>query len=114
MESVRQFVAKYKELLESNLISPRFIINVDESAAAPGSQHFVQAVNAISDSRSGQVMPPVDSLKTVLPFINAEGQVLMLVLIYANVHAEAAQQAKPIYYTPDKPATRSSFPLYYS
>ena len=38
----------------------------------------------------------------------------MLVLIFANVHDDENQQAKPIYYLPDEPPTKDNFPIYYA
>lgn len=114
LEHVETFVETYKELLQQYDLKPELIINVDESGAAPGPQNLPQTINAVSGGRCGQVMPPVDTLKTVLPFVNAAGRVLMLVLIFANVHDDENQQAKPIYYLPDEPPTKDNFPIYYA
>lgn len=111
---ITPFIAKYKEVMSSKKLQPHLVFNVDESGAAPGPQHLRKTLNAIGLARSGQATGPTDSLRTVLPFVNAAGEVVMLVLIFKKVAATDTSRGMPIYYDPSRPMTRKAFPFYYA
>jgi len=97
-EHLLGFLVKYKELLERKALRPEFILNVDESGAKPGPQHITKTINTVGKARSGQATPDTEPLRTVLPFVNAAGQVIMLVLIFKKAHASDHSAGKPIYF----------------
>jgi hypothetical protein len=116
VDSVEGFLKCYEE--ELSKIPPDrldLIINADESGIAPGPQHDTRVITARADPNGGPLLIPVDTVKTVLPFVTAAGTVLMVVLIFANVHKSDQKNCTPIY-VDDSRGTRDRplFPVLYA
>jgi len=107
-----EFLKRYNSFLKVCKKAP---IDLTNQAIAPGPQHDKAVVTTRGSISSGPALAPTDPLKTVLPFINAAGRVIMLVLIFANVHGDDGQLPKPVYHDSDLGTnTRSRFPILYA
>ena len=113
-EAVTEFVSRLDQLLQSYNIKPEFFINADETGAASGPQHLPKTINTTETNHNNVAMTPSDDLRTVLPFIAANGKVWMVVLIFASGSNTEDHKIKNVFVDSSSRITRGNFPIFYA
>lgn len=113
-KNMMDFADQVEDLLSEVSFQAKFVINADESPVAPMNPTFAPVASSPMAPKVNQLRWNKDDLRTVVPFLGADGTVWMVVLIFARVHGSENADSKPITIVQNRQKTAKSWPIYYA
>lgn len=113
-EDMMEFADHYDRMRSQFSFQAQFVINVDESPVAPMNPTMPAVASSPKAEKVNHVYWKRDALRTVVPFLGADGTVWMVVLIFSRVHGSENKDSKPVTIVPEERRTTRTYPVYYA
>jgi hypothetical protein len=114
IDDIEAFIAAYQGFNDRYKVPQRFVINADESPVLPQNVRHPAVAAAADATKVGYIKWGNDPLRTIIPFLGADGTVWMIVMVFARTHADEIKTSRTFYLHQKLKRIPKSFTIYYA
>ena len=114
IEAVDRFIDAASLLIGKHNYEDSWVVNADESPATVMNSEDAKAITNAENVRSGIAKEDKDWIRTILPFVTAAGQVLLVVYIFADNNSDDDLMLRRVALPKPDPNAKPLWPSYYA